>query len=64
VVRAWLWWLRFRLVLGIGAVWLMHELGPLALFLGGVLFGIVLDRFVLWPLAVVVAKLDGRFRSG
>jgi hypothetical protein len=52
------------LVLGIGAVWLMHELGPLALFLGGVLFGIVLDRFVLWPLAVVVAKLDGRFRSG
>lgn len=62
--RAWLWWLRGVVVVSVGVVWLMHELGPLALFLGGVLFGVVLDRFVLWPLAVVVARLDGRFRSG
>lgn len=64
MVRAWLWWLRFLLGIAIGDTLLMHEVAPIALFLGGVLFGIVLDRFVLWPLAVVVAKLDGRFRSG
>lgn len=64
MVRAWLWWLRFLISLLVVAVWLMHDIAPLAVFLGGVLFGIVLDRFVLWPLAVVVAKLDGRFRSG
>lgn len=43
----------------------MHELGlsgVLAIFAAGVVFGVIVDRFILWPLAVLIARLDGRFR--
>ena len=45
----------------------MHEfgvIGVLQVFVLGVLFGIVVDRFVLWPLAVLIAKIDDRLRPG
>ena len=60
------WWLRLVICgTSIGGV-ALHELGllaPIGIFAAGVVFGIVLDRFVLWPVAVFLARVDGRFRS-
>lgn len=60
--RAWLWWVRA--IAAVCAVTL-HELAssaPILLFLLGFIVGLFFDRFVLWPLAVLVARLDGRIR--
>ena len=60
-----LWWLRgaAATLVALGSV--MHELegmGFLDVLVMGIVVGIFLDRFVLWPLAVLIARLDGRFR--
>lgn len=41
----------------------MNELSPLALLILGFVLGIIFDRLILWPLAVLIARLDGRIRS-
>lgn len=41
----------------------MHDVAPFGLVAIGFVFGIFFDRFVLWPLAVLIARLDGRLRS-
>lgn len=41
----------------------MNELSPLVLLIIGFIAGIVFDRLILWPLAVLIARLDGRIRS-
>lgn len=64
-VPAWRWWLRLfitGLLVGGAAVYLM-DLVPLAgVFIAGMVFGIVIDRFVLWPIAVLLARVDDSVR--
>ena len=64
--RAWLWWLRFLAFLAVlGAMtWAdVQDVSPLILLGLGFVLGIVFDRMILWPLAVLVARLDGRIRQ-
>lgn len=42
---------------------MMHDASPLVWLLSGILIGLALDRFVLIPLAFLVARLDDRFRA-
>ena len=65
-IRPWLWWLRFLAFLAVlGAMtWAdVQDVSPLILLGLGFVLGIVFDRMILWPLAVLVARLDGRIRS-
>lgn len=41
----------------------MHDLAPFGILALGFVLGIFFDRFVLWPLAVLLARLDGRLRN-
>lgn len=64
-IDAWRWWLRIALgvLLTGGAALQLMEIVPLiAVFITGILFGILLDRFVLWPIAVLLARVDDRVR--
>ena len=58
-----MWWLRGAAASTFGAAWVMHDVAPFGLVAIGFVFGIFFDRFVLWPLAVLIARLDGRLRS-
>lgn len=58
-----LWWLRIYLALCAVDLWMIHDASPLVWLLSGILIGMALDRFVLLPLAVIIARLDGRFRA-
>lgn len=41
----------------------LMEITPLlAVFAAGMVFGIVIDRFVLWPIAVLLARIDDSVR--
>lgn len=67
-IAFWRWWLRLVIVVVVGGMTVLHEMGlSTAMFwLGlGILFGIVLDSFVLRPAAVWLARVfDGRRRTG
>ena len=41
---------------------LMEVVPLIAVFVTGMLFGIIFDRFVLWPLAVLLARVDDSLR--
>lgn len=62
---AWLWLLRYIAVLVVVVVMIataVQDLSPLLLLLIGFVLGVIFDRLILWPLAVLVARLDGRIR--
>jgi hypothetical protein len=67
-IAFWRWWLRLVIVVVVGGMTVLHEMGlSTAMFwLGlGILFGIVLDSFVLRPAAVWLARVfGGRRRTG
>lgn len=64
-VPAWRWWLRLfitGLLVGGAAVYLMDLVPLVGVFIAGMVFGIVIDRFVLWPIAVLLARVDDSVR--
>ena len=62
---AWLWWLRYVAVLVVVVAMIataVQDISPVFLLLIGFVLGVIFDRLILWPLAVLVARLDGRIR--
>lgn len=64
-VGVWRWWLRivatFAIVDAV-AVDVM-QLAPLvAVFVAGMVFGVLIDRFIFLPIAIFLARVDGSLR--
>lgn len=43
-------------------MYLMDLVPLVGVFIAGMVFGIVIDRFVLWPIAVLLARVDDSVR--